>query len=156
MRLQVGLAGPQPVPVAAKPVGGRNCAGNLFFRRSRGHLGMRFVATGQHSELVSNAEGAFPPGATQTGWIMSELEQRAVPTIPAGRLGAPEDIADAIVLLASDQSRWITGQLLNVAGGSHPPCELRHRLRPPLEGQCSHSGSQLSAGTPLRVLQPLL
>lgn len=58
------------------------------------------------------------PGATQTGWITPALEQRVLPTIPAGRLGTPKDLADAIVLLASDQARWITGQLLNVGGGS--------------------------------------
>lgn len=58
------------------------------------------------------------PGATQTGWITPELEQRILPIIPAGRLGRPEDLADAIVLLASEQARWITGQLLNVGGGS--------------------------------------
>jgi len=41
-----------------------------------------------------------------------------LPKIPAGRLGTPEDLADAIVLLASDQTRWITGQTLRVGGGS--------------------------------------
>jgi NAD(P)-dependent dehydrogenase (short-subunit alcohol dehydrogenase family) len=45
------------------------------------------------------------------------LEQQVLPTIPAGRLGKPEDLGDAIVLFASDQARWITGQLLNVGGG---------------------------------------
>ncbi len=58
------------------------------------------------------------PGATQTGWITAELEQQVLPRIPAGRLGTPEDLADAILLLASDQARWITGQLLCVGGGS--------------------------------------
>ncbi len=58
------------------------------------------------------------PGATQTGWITPELEKQILPLIPSGRLGRPEDLADAIVLLASEQARWITGQLLNVGGGS--------------------------------------
>ncbi len=58
------------------------------------------------------------PGATQTGWITPELETQVLPTIPSGRLGTPEDLADAILLLASDQARWITGQMLNVGGGS--------------------------------------
>jgi 3-oxoacyl-[acyl-carrier protein] reductase len=39
-------------------------------------------------------------------------------TTPLGRVGAPEDIADVIVFLASEQARWITGQLL-FAGGGH-------------------------------------
>jgi len=40
-----------------------------------------------------------------------------MPSIPMRRLGEPEDIADAIVFLASEQARWITGQVIQVAGG---------------------------------------
>ena len=36
---------------------------------------------------------------------------------PAGRLGAVEDMADAVVFLASDQSRFITGAGIPVDGG---------------------------------------
>ena len=45
-----------------------------------------------------------------------ELEELAA-TIPLGRLGVPNDIASAVVFLASDAASWITGQLLLVAGG---------------------------------------
>ncbi|CAG9170948.1 hypothetical protein LMG23992_01887 [Cupriavidus laharis] len=38
-------------------------------------------------------------------------------TIPAGRVGTPEEVADAIVFLASGQSVYITGQILHVNGG---------------------------------------
>jgi 7-alpha-hydroxysteroid dehydrogenase len=38
-------------------------------------------------------------------------------TIPLGRLGTPDDIASAVLFFASDASRWVTGQLLLVAGG---------------------------------------
>jgi 3-oxoacyl-[acyl-carrier protein] reductase len=57
------------------------------------------------------------PGPVQTGWIGSDLERKVLPSIPLGRLGTPEDIADAIVFLASEQARWITGQIIQVAGG---------------------------------------
>jgi 3-oxoacyl-[acyl-carrier protein] reductase len=56
-------------------------------------------------------------GPIQTGWISPALEHATVPNIPLGRLGQPEDVADAIVLLASEQARWITGQLIYVGGG---------------------------------------
>ena len=36
---------------------------------------------------------------------------------PLGRVGEPPDIADAIVFLASDAARWITGETLVVDGG---------------------------------------
>ena len=58
------------------------------------------------------------PGPVQTGWISSELETKCVPGIPLRRVGQPEDIADAIVFFASQQARWITGQLLYVGGGN--------------------------------------
>jgi len=57
------------------------------------------------------------PGPIQTGWITPEVEERELPTIPLGRLGQPEDVADVIVFLASEQARWLTGQLLFVGGG---------------------------------------
>jgi 3-oxoacyl-[acyl-carrier protein] reductase len=57
------------------------------------------------------------PGPIQTGWIPPELEDEIARTIPLGRVGWPEDVADAIVLLASEQARWITGQTLHVGGG---------------------------------------
>lgn len=57
------------------------------------------------------------PGPTQTGWITAEHEARALPAIPLGRVGYPEDIADVIVYLASEQACWLTGQVLHAGGG---------------------------------------
>ncbi|MDA2811531.1 SDR family oxidoreductase [Nocardiopsis sp. RSe5-2] len=60
---------------------------------------------------------AVAPGPVQTGWMDPDLVERVRPVIPLGRVGAPDDIADAVVFLASRQARWITGQVLQVAGG---------------------------------------
>ena len=60
---------------------------------------------------------AVAPGPVQTGWITRELEQQVIPSIPLRRLGQPEEIADVIVFLASEQARWVTGQVIQVAGG---------------------------------------
>jgi 3-oxoacyl-[acyl-carrier protein] reductase len=57
------------------------------------------------------------PGPVQTGWITAELERAILPTIPLGRTGNPEDVADVIVFLASHQARWVTGQRIYVGGG---------------------------------------
>jgi 3-oxoacyl-[acyl-carrier protein] reductase len=56
-------------------------------------------------------------GPVQTGWITPELGREILPTIPLGRVGKPEDVADVIVFLASDQARWLTGQRIFVGGG---------------------------------------
>ena len=57
------------------------------------------------------------PGPIQTGWISPEMEPGILATIPMGRVGQSEDIADAIVFFASEQARWITGQHISVNGG---------------------------------------
>ena len=57
------------------------------------------------------------PGPTQTGWIDESLERLVVPQIPLGKLIRPEDIADAILFLASERAKMITGQVIKVSGG---------------------------------------
>ncbi|MBP0632652.1 glucose 1-dehydrogenase [Cupriavidus sp. AcVe19-1a] len=65
---------------------------------------------------------AVAPGPIETGMLarIAGGEDRiasVAATIPAGRVGTPEEVADAIVFLASDQSTYITGQILHVNGG---------------------------------------
>ena len=57
------------------------------------------------------------PGPTQTGWIDEDLEQAVLPLIPMGKLIQPEDIAQTILFLASEQARMVTGQVIKVSGG---------------------------------------
>ncbi len=57
------------------------------------------------------------PGPIQTGWITPEMEAKIAAETPLGRVGRPEDIADVVVFLASEQARWITGQMISVSGG---------------------------------------
>jgi 3-oxoacyl-[acyl-carrier protein] reductase len=60
---------------------------------------------------------AVAPGPVQTGWMTDDLVEQVRQLVPLGRPGDPTDIADAVVFLASRQARWITGQVLQVAGG---------------------------------------
>ena len=57
------------------------------------------------------------PGPTQTGWIDADLERSVIPLIPMGELIQPEDIAETILFLASEQARMVTGQIIKVSGG---------------------------------------
>ena len=57
------------------------------------------------------------PGPTQTGWIDEDLEKAVIPLIPMGKLIQPEDIAETILFLSSEQARMITGQVIKVSGG---------------------------------------
>ncbi|HEX3250473.1 MAG TPA: glucose 1-dehydrogenase [Pyrinomonadaceae bacterium] len=63
------------------------------------------------------------PGMVETegvhalGILGSDFEKQAVAQTPLGRIGQPHDIAPAVGFLASPDSGWITGELLQVAGG---------------------------------------
>jgi 3-oxoacyl-[acyl-carrier protein] reductase len=49
--------------------------------------------------------------------IPAEQRPRLIEMHPLRRLGRPDDVADAAVFLASERSSWITGQIIDVAGG---------------------------------------
>ena len=57
------------------------------------------------------------PGPIQTGYLPPNDVEEIASETPLRRVGEPEDIADVVVFLASEQARWITGQLIYVGGG---------------------------------------
>lgn len=57
------------------------------------------------------------PGPIQTGYIEPEAEKRIAANTPLRGIGQPEHLADVIVFMASEQARWVTGQLIYVGGG---------------------------------------
>lgn len=63
---------------------------------------------------------AIAPGFIETRMtaaISGDLQKKMLEQIPLGRYGKPEDVADAVVFLASDRASYITGQVLKVCGG---------------------------------------
>lgn len=56
-------------------------------------------------------------GTHTAGFIGSDFQTEIVKTTPLGRIGQPDDIADVAVFLASDDSRWLTGEILLASGG---------------------------------------
>jgi len=60
---------------------------------------------------------AVNPGPTDTGWMSEELKCELLPRFPMGRVGLPEDAARLVAFLASDDARWITGQVIHSEGG---------------------------------------
>jgi 3-oxoacyl-[acyl-carrier protein] reductase len=63
---------------------------------------------------------AVAPGFVETAMtagLGDELKQNAMKMIPLGRVGTPDDIANAVAFLASEESSYITGHVLNVNGG---------------------------------------
>jgi glucose 1-dehydrogenase len=65
---------------------------------------------------------AIAPGPTLTGLTRAnyadpERRRATIAQIPLGRLGEPEDLVGAVLYLASDESRWVTGSTVTVDGG---------------------------------------
>ncbi len=66
---------------------------------------------------------AINPGMVETegvhaaGFIGSDFEKGAVAQTPLGRIGQVDDIATVATFLASDDAKWITGELLRAGGG---------------------------------------
>ncbi|MCY4602570.1 MAG: SDR family oxidoreductase, partial [Acidobacteria bacterium] len=61
------------------------------------------------------------PGMTMTPMLAASMDQQGIEQVashtPLRRAGTPEDVAEAVLFLASDQAAWITGQVVQSSGG---------------------------------------
>lgn len=60
---------------------------------------------------------AVAPGFIETEMIEDLPLDKILPTIPLGRIGQTQEVADAVAFLCSDKASYITGQILSVNGG---------------------------------------
>ncbi|MCF8113766.1 MAG: 3-oxoacyl-[acyl-carrier-protein] reductase [Desulfotignum sp.] len=60
---------------------------------------------------------AVAPGFIETEMMEDQPVEDIARTIPAGRLGKPQEVAAAVLFLCSDQAGYVTGQVLGVNGG---------------------------------------
>ncbi len=75
------------------------------------------VGPGLHRDR--SVEGIIRAPRRATGQSEKQIQQAWIDQIPLGRLGQPEEIADAIVWLASERASFITGQTILVDGGMY-------------------------------------
>lgn len=78
-------------------------------------LGAKNVRINSILPGATETEGARSAGVTSG----SEYEKMFIANTPLGRRGQPEDIAKAVVFLASDDAAWITGEQISVSGGMY-------------------------------------
>ena len=103
-------------------VGRMGNAGQANYAASKaGVIGLTMSAA---RELASRhiTVNAVAPGFIQTDMtaVLSEdIKTSMCRMIPLGFMGEPEDVAEAVVFLASDEARYITGQTISVDGGMY-------------------------------------
>ena len=89
----------------------------VFYAAAKG--GVDVLALGLAREVVKEGirVNAVRPGVTDTEIHEPGRLERVTPLLPMGRPGQPEEIAEAILYLLSDQASYVTGSVLNVSGG---------------------------------------
>jgi 3-oxoacyl-[acyl-carrier protein] reductase len=88
------------------------CAVDTVTRVLAMELGPRKIRVNAIKPGLIDTEGTHAAGV-----IGNDLEEQTVTQTPLGRTGQPDDIAPVAVFLASDESRWFTGDTLAVSGG---------------------------------------
>ena len=111
-----------------------NTGNNLLYLLLGAMLGMMGVSgwlseqTIRDIEVVRRVPRGITVCAVNPGVIMSSMTRdfyddvqtaRVLPQIPIGRFGAPQDVANTCLFLASDLSSYMTGSAVDVNGGMH-------------------------------------
>lgn len=94
----------------------------IYTVSKHGVIGLTKVAALQYAkdDIRINAvcPGPISTGLTEPGWSNNPLgEARAISQVPMGRLGSPEEVAEASAWLCSDAASYVTGHALVVDGG---------------------------------------
>lgn len=105
------IAGIEPPPGAAVYSATKGAVDVITKSLSK-ELGSRKIRVNSLNPGMVETEGVHT-----AGFIGSEFHQRITAETPLGRIGQPDDIGPVAVFLASDAAGWVTGEILQVAGG---------------------------------------
>jgi 3-oxoacyl-[acyl-carrier protein] reductase len=107
------VTGPRVAMVGAAHYAAAKAGVNGFIRAAALELAPdRITVNGVEPGFIAKGHGRLSDPATR-----ARIERY----IPLGTMGRPEDVAGAVLYLASDAARWITGQTIVVDGGSTLP-----------------------------------
>ena len=126
------MIGQAPAPALSRATGKILCvssvhevipwAGHVNYAASKGGVMLMMQSLAQEYAQKKIRINSIAPGAIKTpinreAWETPEALEKLLKLIPYGRIGEPEDIANAAVWLASDHSDYVTGASLFVDGG---------------------------------------
>lgn len=92
-------------------------AGNLPYGASKGALDRIVLAAAQEFRDLGITANVVNPGPTDTGWMTAQQISEFTRQTPGGRPGLPDDCANIVRFLCSEEGGWINGQLLHSNGG---------------------------------------
>jgi 3-oxoacyl-[acyl-carrier protein] reductase len=90
---------------------------NLPYGASKGALDRITLAAAHELAHLGISSNVINPGPVDTGWMTDEIRASGIKQTPLGRLGTPQDTANLVDFLCSEQGQWINGQLLLSNGG---------------------------------------
>ena len=110
--INIGSVVSEITPAASSVYTGTKGAVDAITRVLAKELGPRKIRVNAVNPGLTITEG------TKAGGIAdSDFEAESVRNTPLGRTGTPQDIADVVSFIASDDARWVTGALLQAGGG---------------------------------------
>ena len=89
----------------------------VLYAISKGAVNSLHIGLSQEVGGEGIRVNAVSPGMTATDMVTEEAIQRSISAIPMGRVGAPEEIAEAIAWLMSDRASYVAGANIRVSGG---------------------------------------
>ncbi|HEY1495055.1 MAG TPA: 3-oxoacyl-[acyl-carrier-protein] reductase [Candidatus Solibacter sp.] len=106
----------------ASVVGQAGAAGQANYAASKGGMIAMTKALAQEMGSRGVTVNAVAPGYIETDMtkvLPDEVKAKILAQVPLGRIGQPDDIANAVKFLASEESSYITGHVLAVNGGMY-------------------------------------
>jgi 3-oxoacyl-[acyl-carrier protein] reductase len=120
----------EPAPSEERPIGrmlwftsGQHLEpmdGEIAYAVSKGALHQMTASIDRALSARRIVANCINPGPVDTGWAVADrgdLHDRVAAMFPDGRWGTPEDVADLVGFLVSDQGAWIRGQVIDSEGG---------------------------------------
>lgn len=92
-------------------------AHNMPYGASKGAMDRIVLAAAHEFKHLGITANVVNPGATDTGWMDDNIKDWAANATPLGRVGMPQDCANLVTFLCSQEGGWINAQLIKSNGG---------------------------------------